>query len=1039
MPRTRPSLYTFKCAIVFRLNVERGSWFMHWAIACVWLAHQRPEGNNVSQNKFKLQGGFVSLAIALAATATPAFAQQTDEVAQEETGNVIVVTGTGTRIADSNLVLANPVIGVDAEEISRQAPMSIETVLRILPGTAPGIGQQVNNGNGGVATLNLRGLGAGRNLVLMNNRRLVPSTLGSAVDLNAIPIAMIERFEVLTGGAVTTYGADAIAGVVNFTTRRNFEGVDLQMVNGITERGDGRQFRVSGAFGANVADGRGNVTIGLDYTKTEPVRQGDRGFSLFGRGSTCPGSVSDANCATATAGPIQGSATAVPAAILSPVPTTGPFAGGAQVGGANFAPGLSDYNFNPPNLFQAPLERFSMMAQANYEVAPAIEVYAEGLYNRSVVRTELAPSGTFFSSQIQVPFNNPFLAPGMRTQLCDWAGLNAAACSTAIANGTNVPGLLVGRRLVESGPRVTEFTTDLFQFTAGVRGKVTNTVNFDIFGQYGESNRVNTNVSGNALLSRVNQALRVNPTNPAACADPSGGCVPLNLFGPEGSITPQMLAFIGTPTSSFSTTTFETVQGILSGDLGVSSPLGETPIAFALGAEYRRYSGLTFGDLPTSTAGAILGAGGAVQRTEGSFYSTEIYGELIVPLIENRPFAHLLQVDGGFRYSDFSTTGGNWTFKGGVQWAPVEDIKFRAAWTRAIRTPNIGELFAPVNTALTNLTTDPCQGALGTANATVSALCAAQLAAVGAPAGRLGSIPAPIAGQINFTGGGNINLQPETATTWSAGAVFTPTFARGLFISADWYRITVKDAITSPGVGDVVSGCFGQSNPNFVNCQLIRRDRLTGGLSGDPGSVQGLLRFPSNLGMIQREGIDINASYAVELGEVGLNFGLNANHSMRNRFQSGPASFVRECQGFYSVDCDGVMLPDWAANLRSTLTYKGFDASLLWRYISGFDVEPRTVPNTLQPGVVGSFGATNPNRVVGAYRSIDSYNWFDLNLGFNVTEGLRVTALIENLFDRKPPETGSTIGSTAFNTGNTFPSVYDALGRRFSVTLGLSF
>jgi len=993
----------------------------------------------VSQNKFKLQGGFVSLAIALAATATPAFAQQTDEVAQEETGNVIVVTGTGTRIADSNLVLANPVIGVDAEEISRQAPMSIETVLRILPGTAPGIGQQVNNGNGGVATLNLRGLGAGRNLVLMNNRRLVPSTLGSAVDLNAIPIAMIERFEVLTGGAVTTYGADAIAGVVNFTTRRNFEGVDLQMVNGITERGDGRQFRVSGAFGANVADGRGNVTIGLDYTKTEPVRQGDRGFSLFGRGSTCPGSVSDANCATATAGPIQGSATAVPAAILSPVPTTGPFAGGAQVGGANFAPGLSDYNFNPPNLFQAPLERFSMMAQANYEVAPAIEVYAEGLYNRSVVRTELAPSGTFFSSQIQVPFNNPFLAPGMRTQLCDWAGLNAAACSTAIANGTNVPGLLVGRRLVESGPRVTEFTTDLFQFTAGVRGKVTNTVNFDIFGQYGESNRVNTNVSGNALLSRVNQALRVNPTNPAACADPSGGCVPLNLFGPEGSITPQMLAFIGTPTSTFSTTTFETVQGILSGDLGVSSPLGETPIAFALGAEYRRYSGLTFGDLPTSTAGAILGAGGAVQRTEGSFYSTEIYGELIVPLIENRPFAHLLQVDGGFRYSDFSTTGGNWTFKGGVQWAPVEDIKFRAAWTRAIRTPNIGELFAPVNTALTNLTTDPCQGALGTANATVSALCAAQLAAVGAPAGRLGSIPAPIAGQINFTGGGNINLQPETATTWSAGAVFTPTFARGLFISADWYRITVKDAITSPGVGDVVSGCFGQSNPNFVNCQLIRRDRLTGGLSGDPGSVQGLLLFPSNLGMIQREGIDINASYAVELGEVGLNFGLNANHSMRNRFQSGPASFVRECQGFYSVDCDGVMLPDWAANLRSTLTYKGFDASLLWRYISGFDVEPRTVPNTLQPGVVGSFGATNPNRVVGAYRSIDSYNWFDLNLGFNVTEGLRVTALIENLFDRKPPETGSTIGSTAFNTGNTFPSVYDALGRRFSVTLGLSF
>jgi iron complex outermembrane recepter protein len=999
----------------------------------------------VSQNKFLLQGGLASLAVALAATAAPAFAQQADETVEAtETGNVIIVTGTGTRIADSNLVLSNPVLGVDAKEIALQAPMSIETVLRTLPGTAPGVGQQVNNGNGGVATLNLRGLGSNRNLVLMNNRRLVPSTLGAVVDLNAIPIAMIERFEVLTGGAVTTYGADAIAGVVNFTTRRNFEGVDLQMVNGITERGDGRQFRVSGAFGANVADGRGNVTIGLDYTKTEPVRQGDRTFSLVGRGSTCPASVNDANCATATAGPIQGSATAVPAALLNPLPAAGAFASGARFENGQIVPGLSDYNFNPPNLFQTPLERFSMMAQANYEVAPAIEVYAEGLFNRSTVRTELAPTGTFFSSQVQVPWNNPFLTPAMRNQLCSFAGLDAAACTAAQAPiGTtgvsaNVPGLLVGRRFVESGPRVTEFTTNLFQFTAGVRGKVTNTVNFDIFGQYGESDRVNTNLTGNALLARVNQALRVNPAT-GACVDASGGCVPLNLFGPEGSVSQEAIRFIGVPTSTFSKTSFETVQAILSGDFGVTSPFGETPIAFAAGAEYRRYAGTTFGDLPTRTAGAILGAGGAVQTTEGSFYSTELYGELIVPLIENRPFAHLFQVDGGFRYSDFSTTGSNWTFKAGLQWAPVEDIKFRGAWTRAIRTPNIGELFAPQNTALTNLTTDPCQLALGTASAAVSTLCAAQLAAVGAPAGRLGSIPAPIAGQINFTGGGNPTLQPETATTWSAGAVFTPTFARGLFISADWYRITVQEAVSSPGVGDVISGCFGQTNPNNAFCQLISRDRLTGGLSGDPGSVRGLLLLPSNLGFIQREGIDINANYAVDLGQVGLNFHLNANHSMRNRFQSLPTSFVRECQGFFSVDCDGVMLPDWAANFRSTLTYKGFDASVFWRYISGFDVEPRTTTGTPRAGQVASFGATNPNRVVGAYRSIDSFHWFDLNLGFNVTNEIRVSALIENLFDRRPPEVGSTIGSTAFNTGNTFPSVYDALGRRFSVTLGLNF
>ncbi len=998
----------------------------------------------MSQKKFLLQGGFVSLAVALATTAMPAFAQDAAESADAaQDTNVIIVTGTGTRIADSNLVLSNPVVGFGAEEIGKQAPMSIEQVLRILPGAAPGIGAQVNNGNGGVATFNPRGLGSNRNLVLLNNRRVTPSTLGSVVDLNVIPIALLERVEVLTGGAVTTYGADAIAGVVNFTTRQNFEGVDLQMINGITERGDGRTFRISGAIGSNTADGRGNVTIGLDYTKTEPVRQGDRSFSLVGRGSTCPRSLSDADCAARTQGGQQGSATAVPGSIFFPASAPGLAAAGFEDGaffdGDRISAGLTDYNFNPPNLFQAPLERFSIMAQGHYEVAPAIEVYAEGMFTRSTVRTELAPSGSFFSGQLVIPFSNPFLTGTMRNQLCDVYGLDAAACADAIANGDPVPNLLVGRRFVEAGPRVTEFTTNLFQFTGGVRGKITDTVNFDVFGQYGESNRTNTRVSGNFLAARLTQALATDPANPNACANPSGGCVPINLFGPEGSISQEMLDFVAFPASDFSTTTFQNVIGTVSGDFGVSSPLAASPIAFALGAEYRRYTGLTFGDLPSATPGAIVGAGAAVIRTEGEISSTEFFGELIVPLVEDRPFAHLLMVDGGLRYSDFSTTGGNWTFKAGVQWAPIPDIKFRGAWTRAIRTPNIGELFAPVNTGLTNRTIDPCQQALGTANANVAALCSAQLAAVGADQAALGFIPAPIAGQINQTTGGNPLLEPETATTWTVGAVFTPTFVPGLLVTADWYRIDVEDAITSAGVGDILDGCNGQTDPNFFLCNLIRRSPVTGSLSGDPGSVQGLIRLPSNFGFIQRQGIDITANYVKDLGDVTLNFNLNANHQMRNRFQAIPAAIIRECQGFYSVECDGALMPDWSVNLRSTVAYQGVDVSLLWRYISEFNVEPRTVPNTLQPGVVGSFGAANPARVIGAYRSTPSYNWFDLNVGFNISDEIRVSALVENLFDRKPPEVGSTIGSTAQNTGNTFPSLFDALGRRYTVTLGLTF
>lgn len=971
---------------------------------------------------------------------TPAFAQ--DAAAEEaETENVIVVTATGSRIADSNLELANPVLGLDAEEFALQAPMSVEQVLRDLPGSAPGVGAQVNNGNGGVATFNLRGLGANRNLVLLNNRRVVPSTLGAVVDLNVIPIALIERAEVLTGGAVTTYGADAIAGVVNFQTKRDFEGVNISMLNGITERGDGRQFRIDGVIGGNFADGAGNVVIGLGYTKTEPVLQGQRDIGLVSRASTCPTALSNDACAALRVGPEQGSNTATPASLFFPLPTTGTFAGGAQFDGSAIQPGLSNFNFNPLNLFQAPLERYNIFAQGSYEIAPGIEAYAEAFYTRTNVVTELAPTGTF-TTPLQLPLNNPFLTATMRNQLCTFAGL--ADCATAIANGQEITAI-VARRFTESGPRRNDNVSNVFQITAGVRGALTDTLNFDVFGQYGQADRRNT-ATGGALRDRVQQALRA--TNTTTCTVATGGCVPINLFGQDGTISDAALNFVGVPTSTFINTSFESVQGIVSGDVGFSSPFAETPIGIAFGVEYRAYSGSTFGDLPTSTPGAILGAGGAVLATSGTISSNEVFGEIVVPIVEDRPFFHLLQVDGGFRYSDFNTTGGNWTFKGGVQWAPIEDFKFRGAWTRAVRSPNVGELFTPRNTVLNNLAVDPCQGASGTANATISALCAAQLAAVGASPTRLGNIPAPIAGQINVTTAGNPNLDVETATTWTFGAVFQPRFLDGFVASVDWYRIDIKQAISSPTVSDVVNGCFGQSNANFFLCQLIRRDPLTGGLSGDPGFVQGVFLDTSNFGFIQTQGIDFTANYTHEIGDVTLDWNVNGNHSMRNRFQSQPASFIRECQGYFSVSCDGGMIPDWSFNMRTTARYQAFDVSLLWRYISGFEYEPRETINgqpltttiiTPGAGTVGSFGSANPARVVGAYREIDSFNWFDLNVGFNVSDELRLSLLVENLFDRDAPDVGNTIGSTSFNSGNTFPSVYDALGRRYTVTLGVQF
>lgn len=965
------------------------------------------------------------------ASAAPAFAQDQQEVQDEATATEGAIVVTGSRISNPNLEQSSPVSVLSAEEFQLQAPASVEQLLRELPGTAPGINSQVNNGSNGTASFNLRGLGTNRNLVLLNSRRVVPSTLGNVVDLNIIPIAMIERAEILTGGSVTTYGADAVAGVVNFITRQDFAGLDLSASYGITERGDGDQFRVDLVTGANFDDGRGNVTLGVSYTQTDPVLQGNRPGSLVSRQSTCTAAQITAGCAAATAGVPQGSQTAVPASVFFPIPSGAPFNGAGRFDPATgtIVPGFSDYNFNPLNLFQTPLDRWSFFGSGHYEVTDNIEIYTEALFSRTKVTQELAPTGTF-TNAFQVPLNNQFLTPAQRTQLCTFAGL--ANCTAAIAAGTEITGIFA-RRFVETGPRRQEFVSNTFQITAGIRGKITDTLNFDIFGQYGEANRRNTN-TGTALAERVQQALRGCPTGSAA------GCVPINIFGAAGTLTQPMLNFVGVPTSTFINTEYSSAQAVVSGDLGFNSPFAENPIGVAAGVEYRKYSGSQFGDLPSRTPGAILGSGGAFNDIAGSYDSYEAFAEVNIPIVTDRPFFYDLTAEGGVRYSDYSTSGGNWTWKAGGSWSPVQDIKFRGAYTRAVRAPNLGELFAPVSTGLNNLAVDPCQGASGTA-AGVAAICTSQLAAAGLPASRLGSIPGPIAGQINITSGGNPTLAPEKARTITLGGVFTPTFLPGFSLTFDWYRIRVTGAITSPTVGDILNGCFGQADPNDARCQLIRRNPLTGGLSGDPATTQGVILASSNLGFLESEGYDLSASYSHDFGPFGLSWSFNGNYTTKSRFQSNASSFIRECVGFYSVSCDPV-LPEFTWNMRTTARFEEVDLSVLWRHVDSTQYEARTGATATTPpvaGSVGSFGSTNPATIVGAYRSIPAYNYFDLNLGFDFNDNMRFSVLVENLLDKNPPDVGNTIGSTSFNSGNTFPAIYDTLGRRFTASVRLRF
>lgn len=967
-------------------------------------------------NRFTKASLFASTVMAGAMIASPALAQDAD-VSTEETAESEAIVVTGSRITNPNLELSSPVSVVSADDIAFQQPVSVEQVLRQLPSAVPSIGAQTNNGNNGSARINLRGLGTNRNVVLLNGRRVTPRDTDAVVDLNVIPVALLQRVDVLTGGASTVYGADAISGVVNFITRDNFDGFDARFAQGITEEGDGENFRADLTMGASFDDGRGNAVLNFSYVKTNPVLQGDRDFSLVSLSSV-------------TGNP-EGSPTAVPASISFPfigrVTPDGQFAAGAQ----------NNFNFNPINLFQTPQDLYSIYTQANYEITDGVEAYAEGMYVKSVVEVNLAQSGSF-GNTVTTPLNSPFLSTQQRTFLCNAAvgaagsGIPAGTdCNAAIAAGTPV-NVAVLRRFTEAGPRVQRFETDSFNLTAGLRGGITETINWDVHGTYGRSNGSEVR-TGWGLLSRLRSAVAGCPAGSAA------GCVPFNLFGQEGSITPEMFAFIDVPTRAFRETTFLNVSGTVDGDIGVSTPFAETPIGFALGAEYRRYTAGSEGDGLSRVPGEVLGAGAAALPLSGEFDSKEVFLEVVAPLVEDKPFFYNLTFEGGVRYADYSTVGGTFTWKAGGSWSPIEDIKFRGVYTQAIRAPNIAELFQPQVTGLTGRTTDPCQGTIAqitARGANFPDLCRAQLALVGAPTSLLGNIPGPAAGQIQQTTGGNPDLDAEEARTLTAGVVFTPDILTNFVFSVDYFRIKVTDAITTPTQGDIIDGCF-QPTPVPGTCAATRRNPLDGSLSGPATTTFGPFLGLSNLGTIETSGLDfvLNAAQDFDFGQLSL--GVNATYTFENLFQATPRSINRECVGYFSVNC-GNPQPEFSAITRLTYTSpsRGTDISLFWRYLSAVEVEP-AAPNPQLP--IGTPTTAGPTAFLEAFRTNDAANYFDLALRQSVLENITLTLSINNLLDRDPPIVGAQAGGAGPNSGNTFPAVYDPLGRRFVLGVQFSF
>ncbi len=964
----------------------------------------------------------VSTAVLLAAGgallgAQPTWAQERVEV-------------TGSRIKSVGNESSSPITSVGKLDIDTVQPVAVEELVRGLPAAYPAIGPNINNGSAGIATIDLRGLGPNRTLVLVNGKRFVPSDLRARVDTNNVPVSLIERVDLVTGGASAVYGADAVAGVVNFVTKRNFTGVEATTLYSVSDKGDAKRYKNDLTIGSNLADGRGNVVVNIGTTRTDPLRVGERDYSgtVLSSASGNPGGFSN------TAVPAQFSG--IPGALAGQrvidastglLRATVPTAGNGPPDG---------YNTNPPNYFETPLKRTQATALGRFTINEYAEAYTEVFHTRSNVTLNLAPSGTF-AAALNIPIGNPYITDPVRQQLCGAYGISAANCTATSSTPFRVN---VARRFVEAGPRIYSYDNTTTQYTAGLRGSIPylESWSYDAYYQSGRSDQTQT--TGNGFSSSKLQ-LAVNALNPTSCVS-GGNCVPINLFGAAGSITPAMLSYLSTPTFQTTLVQQKVMAASANGEVPIiTSPFAKSPLGLALGAEQRKVFAGNKSDAVVQTQGELLGSGAPTPDRSGELKFKEAYLEAKLPLVQNMTGIQSLNIEGGYRDTNFKTSAGAdqsyGSWKGGLDWAPIKGLRLRGEKQRATRAPNINELYEPVSTGLASLSSDYCQGtkigpvlpsdtaAEAAAKPALTALCQQ----TGVPAAQVGSVAAPSSNQINNTSGGNPNLAPEKADTTTFGIVWDPEFVDNLSLSIDYWKIKINGAVSSPTATQVNDGCYSTTlNPGLgynVFCQSIQRDPLNGGLNGT-GS-KGVITQSSNLGTYDFAGVDIGAAYRLALSKVGfegygrLDMGLQLSYMQKADFKALPSVPVLEQAGRYGVD---VSTPYTKVRFsqRTTWTLGDYSLGYNWRYIGSSQV---------QKGKETSY--------LPQYSSIPHINYVDLNGTWQAMKNLKLSLTVNNAFDKQPPLVGTGIGPGSVNFGNTFPSAYDVIGRRYTMSATATF
>lgn len=950
-----------------------------------------------------------------------------------EASDTIIVTG--SRITNPNITSSSSVTVLGAEEIETRGVIRVEDLINVLPQALSG--QTSTAGiNGAQATVNLRGLGANRTLVLVDGKRLpYGSPINTAADLNQIPSQLIERVEVLTGGATAVYGSDAVSGVVNFIMKRDFEGLQADIQGSIFQAGnnnseveavladfgqpdpdgvfDGETVDFNLVGGSNFGDGRGNVTAYFGYSRDSEVRWEDRDFTACPFGTRNGGE--DFSCSGSSGQPRLTRFTRTGADALNVVvdETTGLL--------RNFNSSTDGFNFALGNYLQRPRERFTYGAFVNYELRDNVEFFLDVSAADNTTDAQIAPSGiSGVTSTINC--DNPLLNGEMLATFCD------PSVVFTDADGVDRAPLQIRRRNL-AFPRNAEFSLNTQRFVGGFRGEVFGGFAYEVFGQFSKVDYSEL-ITNDVSTSRVTRAIDVVtdpdtglPTCRSVLTGEDPDCIPFDVFTANG-ITEEASGYVTTPSFRAGDTTQLVFGGSISGGLdrwGVVSPFAEDGVQVAAGFEYRSDSlSLTpdSSDTRTSLRTAV----------DGTVKVYEFFGEVQAPLVQDAPLMEELSFTGAYRFSDFyETTGTQSTYSLGLAWQPVPDIKLRGQYQRATRSPNPIELFSPQDFGRDTLSgspnglLDPCAGDFDAGTATPEPFRSLEeCARTGVTAAQYGTILDPSDNIPTFTGG-NPNLDPEFSDTWTAGIILQPGAVPGLLVSVDYFSIDVDGFIGTINPNEALNQCLDTGDANF--CGLINRDSAgTLFLIPDEAFIQGT---NINTGSLKTSGFDIAASYSFELDGVGLNNGGRVSLSYIGTIlselqqQSLPGEAAIECAGFHGGACDNPA-PEYRHRVNLGWSSDRLGATLAWRYLSSVD-QFSTAPT--------------------AVNFLEATSYFDLSARYELREGLEMRAGVNNILDQDPPLTslaGFGGGETA-GRGNTYPQIYDAQGRFIFVGARVKF